>query len=136
MNIWTFARVVHIRLFCLWSGSCLKRKQKRQIEFYLETLIDLIASIKLMILKRYQDGQPVGPASSPDQSFEVIFDQLVTQKYSTLFIFSHRRKKDWFPLIFSAHPVAGNTDGFVQGILNDMEQLYTTKQQRSSSLNT
>jgi hypothetical protein len=54
--------------------------------FCLETLIDLIASIKLLILKRYQDGQLASPSSSPDQSLEAVFDQLIANKYSTYFI--------------------------------------------------
>jgi hypothetical protein len=41
----------------------------------------------------------------------------------------------WF-LLFLDQPVAGNTDGFVQGIINDMERIYASKQQRSNSLNT
>ncbi|CAF0827445.1 unnamed protein product [Adineta steineri] len=78
-----------------------------------KTLIDLIASIKLLILKRYHDGQLASPSSSPNQSLETAFEQLVAHKYN--------------------QPVAGNTDGFVQGIINDMEQMYATKQQRSLS---
>ena len=83
MNTWTFARVFHIR----FDQDVLLNEKK--IEIYLETLIDLIASIKLLILKRYQDGQLT---SSPDQSLEVMFDQLVTQRYSTSFIFLHTKK--------------------------------------------
>jgi len=51
-------------------------------KIYLETLIDLIASIKLLILKRYHDGQLASPSSSPNQSLETAFDQLIANKYS------------------------------------------------------
>ncbi len=95
-------------------------------------MIDLIASIKLLILKRYQDGQLASPSSSPNRSLEAAFDQLIANKYSTYFMSSYREMSD----LFLGHPVAGNTDGFVQGIINDMENLYASKQQRSSSLNT
>ncbi|CAF2916452.1 unnamed protein product [Rotaria sp. Silwood2] len=81
-----------------------------------KTLIDLIIAIKLLILKRYHNGQLASPSSSPNQSLEAAVDQLVANKYNK--------------------PVAGNTDGFVQGIINDMEHLYAAKQQRSNSLNT
>ncbi|CAF3438331.1 unnamed protein product [Rotaria sp. Silwood1] len=81
-----------------------------------KTLIDLIISIKLLILKRYHNGQLASPSSSPNQSLEAALEQLIANKYNK--------------------PVAGNTDGFVQGIINDMEQLYASKQQRSNSLNT
>jgi hypothetical protein len=53
---------------------------------FLETLIDLIASIKLLVLKRYHDGQLASPSSSPNQSLEVAFDQLIANKYSKYFI--------------------------------------------------
>lgn len=49
---------------------------------FLETLIDLIASIKLLVLKRYHEGQLGSPSSSPNQSLETAFDQLVANKYS------------------------------------------------------
>ncbi|CAF0864538.1 unnamed protein product [Rotaria sp. Silwood1] len=81
-----------------------------------KSLNDIIESIKLVILKRYHNGQLSSPSSSPNQSLEAILDQLIAKKYS--------------------QPVAGNTDGFVQTIINDMERLYTIKQQRSYSLNT
>ena len=42
-------------------------------------LIDIIASIKLMILQRYQDGQRNSPPSS---SIEVMLDQLMAKKNS------------------------------------------------------
>jgi hypothetical protein len=58
------------------------------LEIYLETLIDLIASIKLLVLKRYHDGQLDSPSSSPNQSLETAFDQLIAHKYSTYFIFT------------------------------------------------
>ncbi len=38
--------------------------------------------------------------------------------------------------IILGQQVAGNADGFVQTIINDMESLYTVKPQRSYSLNT
>jgi hypothetical protein len=38
-------------------------------------------------------------------------------------------------LLFLDQPVAGNTDGFVQGIINDMEHMHASRQQRSNSLN-
>jgi hypothetical protein len=91
----------------------------------------LIASIKLLVLKRYHDGHLSSPSSSPAQSLEVIFDQLIANKYSTYFYFISSK---YFR--FLGHPVAGNTDGFVQGIINDMERLYAIKQERSHSLNT
>ncbi|CAF1082962.1 unnamed protein product [Adineta steineri] len=81
-----------------------------------KSLIDIIASTKLIILKRYQQGQLTSPSSSPNSSLEAAFDQLIANKYN--------------------QPVAGNSDGFVQTIINDMELLYTPKQQRSYSLNT
>lgn len=37
---------------------------------------------------------------------------------------------------FSGQQVAGNTDGFVQTIINDIEHLYTVKEKRSYSLKT
>ncbi|CAF1317369.1 unnamed protein product [Adineta ricciae] len=80
------------------------------------TLINLIASIKLLVLKRYHDGQLNTPCLSPNQSLETALDQLIATRYK--------------------QPVAGNADGFVQGILNDMEHMYSSKQQRSYSLNT
>ena len=42
--------------------------------------MELITSIKLLILKRSQAGQ-LSP-SSPDQSFEAVFDQMIANKYS------------------------------------------------------
>jgi hypothetical protein len=61
---------------------------KKNKNIYLETLIDLIASIKLLVLKRYQNGQLASPSSSPNQSLEAVFDQLVTNKYSKYFSFN------------------------------------------------
>jgi len=58
------------------------------MKIYLETLIDLIASIKLIMLKRYHDGQLASPSSSPNQSLETAFDQLIANKYSIYFIFT------------------------------------------------
>ncbi|CAF0725946.1 unnamed protein product [Rotaria sordida] len=81
-----------------------------------KTLLDLMTDVKLLILKRYHNGQLSSPSSSPNQSLEMALDQLIANKYSK--------------------PVAGNTDGFVQGVINDMERLYASKQQRSNSLNT
>lgn len=80
------------------------------------TLIELIATIKSVILQRYHDGLLTSPPSSPNQSLDFIIDQLISNKYT--------------------QPVAGNADGFVQRIINEMEQLYASKQQRSNSLNT
>ncbi|CAF4078799.1 unnamed protein product, partial [Rotaria magnacalcarata] len=81
-----------------------------------KTLIDLIASVKLLVLKRYNDGQLASPLSSTSESLEAALDHLIVQKYNK--------------------PVAGNTDGFVQAVITDMERLYASKQQRSNSLNT
>ncbi|CAF3826255.1 unnamed protein product [Rotaria sordida] len=80
-----------------------------------KSLNDIIAAIKLVILKRYHNGQLSSPSSSPTQSLEAILDQIIAKKYG--------------------QPVAGNSDGFVQTIINDMERLYTVKEQRSYSLN-
>ncbi|CAF2511533.1 unnamed protein product [Rotaria sp. Silwood2] len=80
-----------------------------------KSLNDLIEAIKLIILKRYHNGQLRSPSSSPSQSLEAALDQLIAKKYN--------------------QPVAGNTDGFVQTIINDMERLHTLKEQRSYSLN-
>ena len=79
-------------------------------------MIDIIASMKLNILKRYHDGQLRSPSSSPNKTLEATLDELIANKYS--------------------QPVAGNGDGFVQTIINDMESLYSVKPQRSYSLNT
>jgi hypothetical protein len=64
-----------------------------------------------------------------------MFDQLVAGKYSmhsTLF----SPEENHCTIIGLDQPVAGNTDGFVQGIINNMERMYASKQQRSNSLNT
>ncbi|CAF0962297.1 unnamed protein product [Rotaria magnacalcarata] len=81
-----------------------------------KALNDIIAETKLIILKRYHDGQLASPSSSPKQSLETAFDQLIAKKYS--------------------QPVAGNGDAFVQTIINDMERLYALKEKRSYSLKT
>ena len=93
---------------------------------------DIIASIKLIILKRYEDGQL--NSSSTKQSFEAALDELIANKYGIYFIFKYFSNIYYYR--FSGQPVAGNADGFVQTIINDMERLYTVKQQRSYSLNT
>ena len=93
--------------------------------------MELITSIKSLILKRVQSGH-LNPPSSPDQSLEAAFEQMINNKYSKHFFIESIKK---FRLSLD-HPVAGNTDGFVQGIINDMENLYASKQQRSNSLNT
>ena len=85
-----------------------------------------------MILKRYHEGQLTSPSSSPHQSLEAAFDQLIANKYSRSASAVSMSDASLSPL---GQPVAGNTDGFVQGIISDMENLYATKQQRSSSLN-
>ncbi|CAF1081503.1 unnamed protein product [Adineta ricciae] len=79
-----------------------------------KSLIDIIASIKVAILQQYQEGQSTSPSAT--QSFESTLDQLISTKHN--------------------QRVAGNTDGFVRTIINDMETLYTPKPQRSYSLNT
>lgn len=79
-------------------------------------LMELITSIKSLIIKRVQSGQLTSSPLSPEQSLEAVFEQMISSKYN--------------------HPVAGNTDGFVQGIVNEMENHYASKQQRSNSLNT
>lgn len=48
----------------------------------LETLNDIIGSIKLLILKRFRDGQLNSPALSTNQPLEAILDQLISKKYS------------------------------------------------------
>ncbi|UJR08307.1 hypothetical protein I4U23_012578 [Adineta vaga] len=79
-----------------------------------KALIDIIASMKAEILKRYQDEQSASLPST--QSLENVLDQLIVSKLN--------------------QNVAGNSDGFVRTIINDMELLYTPKPQRSYSLNT
>lgn len=73
-------------------------------------MIDIIAAIKLLILQRYEN-YPL-KTSPHSLSLEASLDQIIALKQSKL--------------------VAGNTDGFVQGIINDMEQLYQLKQQQRS----
>lgn len=65
----------------------------------LGTLIDIIASVKLLILKRYHDGQLASPPSSPNQSLEHAFDQLIAVKYSK-YSFNSNKKKFSFLLSF------------------------------------
>ncbi|CAF3395553.1 unnamed protein product [Rotaria socialis] len=81
-----------------------------------KALNDIIAATKLIILKRYRDGQLASPSSPPKQSLETALDQLIAKKYG--------------------QPVAGNGDAFVQTIINDMERLYALKEKRSYSLKT
>ncbi len=53
---------------------------------FLESLIDIIASMKLIILKRYHDGQLRSPSSSPNKTLEATLDELIANKYSMYFI--------------------------------------------------
>ncbi len=55
---------------------------------------------------------------------------------NTVCISYERIFRNFILVFFTDQPVAGNADGFVQTIINDMELLYTPKQQRSYSLNT
>ncbi|CAF0783842.1 unnamed protein product [Didymodactylos carnosus] len=70
-----------------------------------KALIDVISSMKLIILKRLKDSQFFSSSSNP--KLEPILDQLLASKYHM--------------------PVAGNTDGFVQSIVKDLEHIYTSK---------
>ncbi len=49
---------------------------------FLESLIDIIASIKLIILQRYDQDNQLNSSS-----FETSLDQLIANKYSTCFFF-------------------------------------------------
>ncbi|UJR37935.1 hypothetical protein I4U23_030620 [Adineta vaga] len=49
-----------------------------------KTLIELIASIKILVLKRYHDGQLNTPCTSSNQSLEAALDQLIATKYSII----------------------------------------------------
>jgi len=68
-----------------------------------KSLIDIIASIKLIIMKRYETNHP----DSSNQSLEATLDQLIATK--------------------SSQSVAGNADGFVEATINEIETLYSQK---------
>ncbi|CAF1363064.1 unnamed protein product, partial [Didymodactylos carnosus] len=73
-------------------------------------LIDVISSMKLIILKYLKDDQLSTPSSN--LQLESILDQLLTTKYHM--------------------PVAGNTDGFVHLIIKDVESVFTSKRNNHS----
>jgi hypothetical protein len=95
----------------------------KNLFLFLESLIDIIASIKLTILKRYHDDQ-LGSNSSPiNRSFEAALDQLIADKYSMHPILKHIQNIYYYHLI--GKPVAGNADGYVEAKINAMECLYS-----------
>ena len=109
-------------------------QDKKIISNCLEILTDLITCMKLLILKRYHNGQLASPSSSPNQSLETAMNHLIANKYCMHLILSHKRSN--LCILLQGRPVAGNTDGFVQEIINEMESLYATKERRSHSLDT
>jgi len=76
-------------------------------------LVDVISSMKLIILKRFNDGQL--SSSQSNHTLESILEQLIATKYNIY--------------------VAGSTDGFVETIIRDMENVYTSKRNNNNNNN-
>ena len=88
----------------------------------LESFIDIIASIKLIILQRYGDDH-----QSNQPSFETSLDQLIANKYSKCspYRFVLTPPMDDSVSLCQGQPVAGNADGFVEATINEIENLYS-----------
>lgn len=85
---------------------------------FLEVLLDIIASIKLAVIQQSE--------SNVKQSLEATLDRLIELKHSKLLkIDDKKQQQELFYLL--AQRVAGNSDGFVESTVNEIENLYSQK---------